>query len=167
MANQNEIIKKIDDIKKHFDKNLNNKYVKNILLRLDLSNETKHSMGLLLDYKNIYFDSKGTIEDIYHSIKAIAFTLREVQIKAIPNLGSFSYESFFTSANHDNNDKILFQMAIKNYPMNVKILAKMSLELLKMVIQYDRENFTANPVVDSFKNFEEIVNALKSTVEQE
>ena len=36
-----------------------------------------------------------------------------------------------------------------------------------MVVQYDRENFPTNPAVDHFKNFDEIVNTLKSVVEHD
>ena len=72
MSRQDEIIQAINELKVHFDKNLNNKYVKNIILKLDITSDIKHNMGILLDYKTLYFDSRGTIDDIYSSIKAIA-----------------------------------------------------------------------------------------------
>jgi len=168
MGRQDEIIQKINELKKHFDNNLNNKYVKNIVLKLDIGNDIKHSMNILLDYKTLYFDSKGTIEDLYQSIKAVAYFLREVQIRVLPSMSTYNADSFFNAtSSKDPNDKILYQMAVKNYPMNIKLLAKMSLELLKMVVQYDKENFTTNPVVEQLKNFDEIVNTLKSTIEHE
>ena len=166
MGKQDEIIQKINELKVHFDKNLNNKYVKNIILRLDIGSDIKHNMGILLDYKSLYFDSKGTIDDLYSSIRAVSFFIREVQLKVLPNISNFTADSFLNAkSSKDPNDRILYQMAIKNYPMNIKILGKMSLELLKMIVQYDRENFASNPAVDHIKNFDEIVNTLKSVIE--
>ncbi len=166
MSRQDEIIQAINEMKLHFDKNLNNKYVRNVLLKLDITSDIKHNMNILLDYKTLYFDSKGTIDDIYSSIRAIAFFIKEVQIRVLHNITAYTGDTFFgASASSDSNDRILFQMAIKNYPMNIKFFAKMCFNLLKMVIEYDKDNFTTNPAYESIKNFEEIGNSLKSAIE--
>ena len=166
MSRQDEIIQAINELKIHFDKNLNNKYVKNIILKLDITSDIKHNMAILLDYKTLYFDSKGTIDDIYSSIKAIALFIKEVQIRVLPNIVSFTGDTFFgASGSKDPNDRILFQMAVKNYPMNMKLLAKMCYNLLKMVVEYDKDNFTSSPAYESIKNFDEIANSLKSAIE--
>ena len=125
MAKQDDILQKIAELKSHFDKNCNNKYVKNIILRLDIGSDIKHSMGILLDYKTLYFDSRGTIDDLYSSIKAIAHFVREVQLRVLPSMSTFTADSFLNAkSSKDPNDKILYQMAIKNYPMNIKISGK-------------------------------------------
>lgn len=167
MSRQDEIIQAINELKIHFEKNLNNKYVKNILLKLDITSDIKHNMNILLDYKTLYFDSRGTIDDIYSSIRAIGYFIKEVQIRVLHNIVSYTGDSFFAAqgANKDSNDRILFQMAVKNYPMNIKLLAKMCFSLLKMVIEYDKDNFTSNPAYEGIKNFEEIGNSLKSAIE--
>lgn len=166
MSRQDDIIQAINELKIHFDKNLNNKYVKNIILKLDITSDIKHNMAILLDYKTLYFDSKGTIDDIYSSIRAISLFIKEVQIRVLPNIISFTGDTFFGAAgSKDPNDKILFQMAIKNYPMNIKLLAKMCYNLLKMVVEYDKDNFTVNPAYESIKNFDEIASSLKSVIE--
>ena len=166
MSRQDEIIQAINELKLHFDKNLNNKYVKNIILKLDITSDIKHNMAILLDYKTLYFDSKGTIDDIYSSIKAIGLFIKEVQIRVLPNIVAFTGDTFFgASGSKDPNDRILFQMAIKNYPMNIKLLAKMCYNLLKMVVEYDKDNFTTNPAYENIKNFDEIANSLKSSIE--
>ena len=167
MGRQDEIIQVINELKLHFDKNLNNKYVKNVLLKLDVTSDIKHNMSILLDYKTLYFDSKGTIDDIYSSIRAIAFFIKEVQIRVLHNIVAYTGDIFFgaSTSSNDSNDRILFQMAVKNYPMNIKLFAKMCFNLLKMVIEYDKENFTSNPAYEGIKNFEEIGNSLKSAIE--
>jgi hypothetical protein len=168
MSRQDEIVQAINELKVHFDKNLNNKYVKNIILKLDMTSDIKHNMGILLDYKTLYFDSKGTIDDIYSSIKAIGLFIKEIQIRVLPNIVSFTGDTFFgASGSKDPNDKILFQMAIKNYPMNIKLLAKMCYSLLKMVVEYDKENFSVSPAFESVRNFDEIANSLKSIIEHD
>jgi|GEM_PF-1295638 len=165
MSLQEEIKQVINEIRNHFETNLNNKYVKNILLKLDMSLDVRHNMNIILDYKTLYFDSKGTIDDIYSSIKAITQFIKEIRIRVLPNIYSYTGNSFFTSSGtKDPNDNILFQMAVKNYPMNIKLLAKLTLNLLKLVYEYDKTNFTKEPAYKKVKNFEEIGKYLENII---
>ncbi len=165
MAMQDEIKQYINEVKNHFDTNLNNKYVKNILLKLDLPLDVRHNMNIIMDLKTLYFDSKGSIEDIYSSINAIAYFIREIRVKVLPNIYSYTGTSFFSSSGNNNpNDNILFQMAVKNYAMNVKILAKLTYNLLKMVLEYDKTNFAKDPAYIHVKKLDEILNFLQEAI---
>ena len=162
MARQDEIKQHMNEIREHFEKNLNNKYVKNILLKLDIPTDVKHNMNIILDYKTLYFDSRGTLDDMYSSLKAITFFIKEIRARVIPNINTYSGTSFFSStSNKDPNDRILYQMAVKNYPMNIKILARLIYDLLNMVIDYDSTNFHANPAYNQVKNLNETAIYLK------
>jgi hypothetical protein len=161
MAAVDEIKQEINNIKIHFEKNLNNKYVKNILLKLDLSMDSKHKMNIILEHKTLYFDSKGTIEDLYLSIRAIALFIKEVRSKVLPNVSGYVGASFFsTSGNLDPNEKVLYQMAIKNYGMNIRMLAKLTYDLLINITEYDNVNFSSGPAVKIINDYEEIKNYL-------
>jgi len=163
MGKQDEIKECINEIRLHFDANLNNKYVKNIILKLDIPSETRHNMSVILDYKTLYFDSKGTIEDIYNSIKAITYFIKEIKIRVLPNIESYAGDTFLDAAGvKDQNERILFKMATKNYYMNIKILARLTLKLLKMCLEYDDTNFTKNP---AYNNIKGIVDAEQYMVE--
>lgn len=165
MGKQEEIKECINDIRVHYDSNLNNKYVKNIILKLDIPSETRHYMGIILDYKTLYFDSKGTIEDIYNGIKAICHFIKEVRIRVLPNIESYAGENFLSASGvKDPNERILYKMATKNYPMNIKMLAKHCLKLLKLCIEYDDTNFTKTPAYASIKGFSEIESYLMEII---
>ncbi len=167
MAMQDDIKQYINEVKNHFDTNLNNKYVKNIILKLDLPLDIRHNMNIIFDLKTLYFDSKGSIEDIYLSINAIAYFIREVKVKVIPNIYSYTGTSFFSAMGAANpNDNILFQMAVKNYQMNIKILAKLVYNLLKMVLEYDKTNFNKDPAYIHFKKLDEILNFLQEVINE-
>ena len=168
MALQESIKQLINELRTHYETNLNNKYVKNILLKLDISLDMRHNMNIILDDKTLYFDSKGTIDDIYSSIRSITYFIKEIKVRVLPNIYSYTGNSFFTSSgNKDPNDKILFQMAVKNYPMNIKLLAKIALNLLKLVYEYDKTNFPKNPAYEQFSNLNEIFNFLEETIKDE
>ena len=55
-------------------------------------------------------------------------------------------------------------MAVKNYPMNIKILAKLNFSLLKLVYEYDKVNFPNDPAYRQVKNFEETSKYLESII---
>lgn len=167
MVRQDEIKRELNEIHNHFEKNLNNKYVKNVMLKLELSPNTKHDMNIVLDYKTLYFDSKGTIEDLYNSIKAITFFIREVRTRVLPNINSYADGGFLNPVTKDQNEKILSQMAIKNYPMNISILARMLQNLLALLIEYDESNFTNSPAYKKIKSFEEMSMFLNEIVEKD
>lgn len=168
MAKQEEIKECINEIRKHFDSNLNNKYVKNILLKLDLPSEVRHNMSIVLDYKTLYFDSKGTLEDIYNSIIAISHFIKEIKIKVIPSIESYASESFLVSSGiKDQNEKILYKMAIKNYYMNIKLLARLILKLLKMCIDYDETNFPKSPAYFTIKGLNDTEQYLIELLKEE
>lgn len=168
MARQEEIKQQISELREYFEKNLNNKYVKNIILKLDLSINVKHDMNIILDYKTLYFDSKGSIEDIYSSIKALTCFIKEVRSRVLPNIYNYTGTSFFSGTDNKNpNDKVLFQMAVKNYPMNIKILTKMTCKLFEMLIEYDDTNFTGDPAYKQVKNIDELSFYLKQSLKED
>jgi hypothetical protein len=157
MALQEEIKQCINDLRNHYETNVNNKYVKNIILKLDIGAEIRHRMGILLDYKTLYFDSKGTIFDLYTSINSIIVFIKEIKAQVFPNIAAYAGGTFLSgSPDKDPNDKVLFQMAVKNYPMNIKILVKLTYRLYNMIIEYDNANFTQSPAYLQIKNFDEI-----------
>ena len=134
------------EIQKHYDKHVNNKYVKRITLNMDLPQSTKQNMNLILSGNFAYIDSRGAIEDLYYGIKAVCDFIVEIQSKIIPNLDSFINGSLFSpQANMSENEKILSQMAIKNYPMNIKILSDLICRLFVIIHEYDKANFEKDP----------------------
>lgn len=150
---------KIGEVREHFNKYVNNKYVKNITSSLGLANSVKHDMNIIFINDLIYLDTRGTIEDLYVGIKAVSYFIREVRINVLKNLSSYTGSSFLSSSaqkNFSENDKVLAKMAYKNYPMNIKILADQVYELLTMIIDFDNSEFGNDPAYKHVKGFDEI-----------
>lgn len=168
MVRQDEIRRQLGEIRTHFEKNLNNKYVKNVILKLDMPTNAKHDMNIIMDSKALYLDSKGTIEDLYNSVKAITLFIKEVKSRVIPNIYSYVDGGFLNpGSNKDPNDKILSQMAVKNYPMNISILGRMLHDLLTMIMDYDESNFASSPAHRQVKGFDEMCLFLNEIVEED
>ncbi len=159
--NSNDIINKLADIRKHFDSNLNNKYVKNIFIKVDLHSTIKQEMNIILINEFNYVDTRGGLIDIYNGIKAVSEFNKEVTSKVLKNLNSYISSTFASSSNMSQNDKILSQMAIKNYPMNIKILNELLLSLFDMLVEYDKHNFSKDPAYLSVKEFDKIKPSLE------
>jgi hypothetical protein len=167
MSSIGEIKEIIVDIKDHYDKHCNSKYTKGILLKLDLPHSVKHEMNTILVNDLVYLDSRGTLEDLYNGIKSIAFFIHELKAKVIPNISNYTSGTFLSAPIQSNpNEKILMQMAIKNYPMNIKILADKTYMLLTKVLEFDNSQFSDNPAYNSIKGFDEIGNALQYSIDQ-
>ena len=150
MPNADEIKTLIKDIQNHYEKYLNNKYVKNIILKLDLPIMVNQDKNVILTNDILYLDSRGSIEDIYEGIIAVNYVINEIEKNIIPNLSS--YVAAYADQKNEN-DKILAQMAIKNYPMNIKILKdKIKLLFLK-VYDFDRLNFAKDPAYKRVRDF--------------
>jgi hypothetical protein len=155
----------IMEIQKHYDKHVNNKYVKRITLHMDLPQTTIQNMNLILSGNFAYIDSRGAIEDLYYGIKAVCDFIVEIQTKIIPNLDSFMNGSLFApQTNMSENEKILSQMAIKNYPMNIKILIDLIFKLYVIVFEYDKVNFEKDPAykrIAIFPDIQKLINDIK------
>ena len=156
----------IMEIQKHYDKHVNNKYVKRITLHMDLPQSTIQNMNLILSGNFAYIDSRGAIEDLYYGIKAVCDFIIEIRTKIIPNLDSFTNGSIFTpQANLSENEKILSQMAIKNYPMNINILSDLICKLYVIIFEYDKTNFEKDPAfkrIEIFTDIQKLINDIKN-----
>ncbi|HOF01549.1 MAG TPA: hypothetical protein PK385_10450 [Spirochaetota bacterium] len=152
MANADNIKSIISEIQTHYDKNLNSKYVKNLSLKLDIPATINQDKNIVLVNDLIYIDSKGSIEDLYNGIRAVNYYVKEIEKNVLPHLSN--YASSIVSTNE--NDKILQQMAIKNYPMNIQILKDMIQKLFIFVYDFDKLNFSKEPAYLKVRNFSEL-----------
>jgi len=152
MANVDNIRNIINEIQTHYDKNLNSKYVKNLSLKIDIPVTINQDKNIVLVNDLIYIDSRGSIEDLYNGIRAVNYYIKEIEKNIIPRLSSYATSVISTN----ENDKILQQMAIKNYPMNIQILKNMLKKLFLFVYEFDKLNFSKDPAYLKVRNFNEL-----------
>ncbi|HOV12910.1 MAG TPA: hypothetical protein PK771_01395 [Spirochaetota bacterium] len=171
MVSVSDIKNVIAEIQKHYDKHINNKYVKNITMRLDLGQSVIQNMNLILSGNLVYIDSKGAIEDLYYGIKAVLDFISETEQKIIPNMNLYyTGPGSNNTQNMGPNDKILSQMAIKNYSMNLKLFFDMISKLFIMVNEFDKINFSKDPAykrINNFPQIEALIEELKSKFARE
>lgn len=153
MYTSTDIKTKINEIRYHYDTYLNNKFVKSIMMKLDIPHTIHRDMDYILTNEIIYIDSKGSLMDLYAGIKAIIFLIKDIDIKITPNIQGYMDAG---KKAYSANDAILYQMAIKNYPMNVVILETMIKQLYDMVLDFDRSSFAGHEIFKSVKDIKDI-----------
>ncbi len=149
-----DIKTKINDIRRHYESYINSKYLKSVIMKIDLPHMTMRDMEYIINTEITYIDSKGSLADMYCGIKAIIYFVRELEGKIIPNLHSYS-DIGKTAVS--TNEQILYQMAIKNFPMNVKILTDLLKQLYDMLIVFDNEHFYQNQAYKNVADFDSIL----------
>lgn len=153
MSTVEEIKNKITEIRKHYDSNLNNSYLKGLYARLELSPTLQRQIGYLLDQEIVYVDSRGAISDLYSSIYALLVYVTDLNQKIIPTLKTYSEQN---AKNYHGNEAIFFQMMIKNFPMNLNIFAGQLRTLFDMLMSYDNANFSGKEIHKELKVTQEI-----------
>jgi hypothetical protein len=153
MASTEEIKNKIAEIRKHYDSNLNNNYLKGLNARLEVAPVLQRQIGYLLNQEIVYVDSRGAISDLYSSIHALLTYVTDLNKEIIPMLKSYADQN---TKNYHGNEGILFQMAVKNYPMNLNLFAKMLKTLFDSIMDYDNINFPGKEIHKELKEINEI-----------
>lgn len=153
MINAADIKEKMKEIKHHYDSNLHNKYVKHIIMKLDIPYSTTQDLKKLLESEIVYVDTRGAVEDLYNGIRAVGVLMKEIEVEVVPNIKAFA-DSYSTKL--EPNERVLFQMAIRNYPMNVDLLGQKVFELYKMVFAFDKYKFSDNPGYKHINDFQDI-----------
>lgn len=157
MINVSDIKNLITELQTHYEKHINNKYLKNVIMKVDLNTTSLQNMNLILAGNMVYIDSRGALEDLYYGIKAICEFINEIQTKIMPNLGIYGASNFLGSnQNVTQNEKILSQMAVKNYPMNVKMFFDLVYKLFNMINEFDKINFPKDPAYKRIQNFPQL-----------
>jgi hypothetical protein len=153
MASTEEIKNKIAEIRKHYDSNLNNNYLKGLNARLEVAPVLQRQIGYLLNQEIVYVDSRGAISDLYSSIHALLTYVTDLNKEIIPMLKSYADQN---TKNYHGNEGILFQMAVKNYPMNLNLFTGMLKSLFDVVMSYDNNNFSGKEIHKELKEINEI-----------
>ena len=153
MASVEDIKNKIAEIKKHYDLNLNSNYLKSLNAKLEVAPMVQRQIGYLLNQEIIYVDSRGAISDLYSSIYAVLVYVTNLNKEVVPTIKSYAEQN---AKNYHGNDGILFQMAVKNYPMNLSLFAKMLRTLFDLIMAYDNTNFPGKEIHKEQKDIQEI-----------
>jgi len=138
-----DIFSLIEQIADHYQKNINNRYIRKALIVMDLK---QSSWDLIegLTAKSDYYKSQGyQYHELYEQIFAMAQFIFNARRDILPNLRSLLAGGMDTLLSRkkgpQDQNKILQNMAINNFSANLKILADSINELYIKTVKIDRQ----------------------------
>ncbi|MGA2764618.1 MAG: hypothetical protein ABSG17_14780 [Spirochaetia bacterium] len=128
-----EIFKIVERIGDHYQNNISNRFIRKMLVFLDLpQSEWDWLDGLTT--KSEYYKNQGfQFEELYEMIIAAAHFIYQARTKMVPNLKAM------ISQGAADADRVLREMAAQNFPLNLGVLADQINELYMKTTGLDRE----------------------------
>jgi hypothetical protein len=138
-----DIYKIIDNIKEHFKNNIYNRYIRKALLTMKISQNTWDLLDSLAEKADYYKVQGYQFDELYDRIIAAATFIYHARKEVLPNLTlllSSGPDTVFTRGpDGENTSRILTQMAINNFPVNLKIFADLVNELYFKTVDQDKK----------------------------
>jgi hypothetical protein len=121
----------IERIGEHYRKNITNRFIRPALLQLSIDNQSRLLMEDLMEKEispTIY------LEEVYRQIAAAAH-FADIARRDLPGL-----LTRVSRADPSAPDKVLREMAVKNFGVNLQILADLISELFVKLAEIDKSN---------------------------
>lgn len=132
---EQEIFSLIETIGDHYNKNINNRHLRNILLHMPMDKGTWDKIDRMIEISDYTRMQGYRFDEIYDQIYAMATFISKTRTTVLPNLKSYSA----SAGNVPDRDKLLRDMAISNFGSNLGILADRVNELFLKVIELDKD----------------------------
>ncbi len=145
-----EIYRIVEKIGDHYQNNINNRFMRKALLHLELpQSEWDRLEGLIS--KSDYYKAQGfQLDELYEMVLAACHFIFEARQKLIPNLKAIVTQSAGGHRGREQQgnpeqDKVLREMAIDNFPVNLRILTDLVNELYVKTTNLDRQVHGSKP----------------------
>lgn len=143
-----DIYRLVEKIGDHYKTNVNNRFVRKAIVVLELAQGEWDKLDNLTT-KSDYYKAQGfQFDELYEMILAAAHFIYQARQKLLPNIrnmiGGSSSPGMGGAA---EQDKVLRDMAAKNFPVNLEILSDMVNELYIKTTSLDREAHGKKPPV--------------------
>jgi len=150
-----DIFNSLESMGDHFNKNISNRFMRKILLNLDIPQsdwDKLEGIGSKLEYYKI----EGIqLDEIYEFILAGARLIHKARANIVPNLrGMLALGSGFQRASKPGDqDRTLRDMAAQTFPVNLGIFSDMLNELYQKTAAIDRsENSKKTPCTRRYQS---------------
>ncbi len=143
-----EIYKIVERIGDHYTTNVNNRFVRKALVTMDMpQSEWDRLDGLTT--KSDYYKAQGfQFDELYEMIIAAAHFIYKARQSILPNIRSMVTGSpLGSSKGGSDQDKVLRDMAARNFPVNLQILTDLVNELYVRTATLDRQAHEKKPPV--------------------
>jgi hypothetical protein len=128
-----EIFKIIERIGDHYQNNISNRFIRKVLVLLDLPQSEWDRLDSLTTKSEYYKNQGFQFEELYEMVIAAAHFIHQARTKMLPNLKSM------ISQGGTDADRVLREMAAQNFPLNLGILSDQINELYMKTTSLDRE----------------------------
>jgi len=156
-----DIFKSLESIGDHFNKNISNRFIRKILLQLDIPHADWDKLENITS-KSDYYKIQGIqFDEIYEFILAAARFIYKARVNIIPNIrGMLSIGSGLqrgAKGGSGDQERILRDMAAQNFPVNLGVFSDMVNELYLKTTNLDRqENAKKKPVYERIPELKDI-----------
>ena len=126
------IIRLIEQISEHYRTNISNRFLRPILLQLQIDKNTWDQIELLTEKMELFRYQGFHLDELYRQIIAAARFVEVARTGMIPNLRSK------LGSLPNSSDKILRDMAASNFTSNLQVFADLLNELYVSLVEMDK-----------------------------
>jgi len=126
------IIRLLEQIGEHYRANISNRFLRPILLQLQVDKNTWDAIELLTEKMDLYGYQGFNIDDLYHQIAACA---RFIEVAR--NKSTIKSKISLLPPGHD---KTLREMAVSNFSSNLKVFSDLLKELYSDLVVMDEKD---------------------------
>ncbi len=159
-----EIMSLMERIREHYHNNVNNRFVRKALLLMDISRTTWDHLESLTEKGDFYRTQGYQFDELYEWIVAALTFIHHARTEVSPNLKSIlaagSATILHKGAREREEDRILREMAIKNFPSNLMIFADLIRELYQKVKELDEKINFSRPIYKKYPEIQELIKVL-------
>lgn len=128
-----EIFKIIERIGDHYQNNISNRFIRKVLVLLDLPQSEWDRLDSLTTKSEYYKNQGFQFEELYEMVIAAAHFIYQARTKMLPNLKNIIAQG------GTDADRVLREMAAQNFPLNLGVLSDQINELYLKTTSLDRE----------------------------
>ncbi|MBN1523129.1 MAG: hypothetical protein JW904_01495 [Spirochaetales bacterium] len=161
LVKESKVFDLIEKMRTHYTKNIYNRYLRKALITMQIPQSTWDLLDSIAERADFFKVQGYQLDELYDRIIAAAQFIFHARKDVIPNLRfllSGGGESYFSRSSGDSStDKVLGEMAVKNFPVNLKIYSDLVNELYLTVAELDRNmNKNKTPVYEKIPELKQI-----------
>ena len=154
------IFEKLDELKKQYESNMSNSFIRSALISLDLPYEIRSGIEGITDKLDFNKQQGYRFEELYNGIYGMALFIYRARVDVVPSL-----KNSRSLGSVSDSEKILASMAAENLKANLNILADRLNELYLSVVRVDVDSHKVkSPVYKRMPQMEKLGQLLTSTV---
>ena len=154
-----KIFKIVEKIRDHYHTNLNNRYIRKALLLMKVPRGTWDAIARLTEKTDFYKIQGYPYKELYEQIHAAATFVHHAKMEVAPRLRELLAGGTKTvfSRSKPEEDKILLDMAINNFPANLGVFSDLINSLYVKTVEQDKADHPGErPIYERMAELKEI-----------